>query len=104
MVKVLRSYGIHDKLVNEINGSYANTRAKVNSLDGVSEEIDRVAGVIRGDALSPYHWFIIILDYALRKAINGRRPSDLTKNCNLPLSGAKVGDCILTDSNRFGFF
>ena len=37
IAKVLRSYGIPDKLVKAINGSYANTRAKVYSPDGVSK-------------------------------------------------------------------
>ena len=69
MAKVLRSYGIPDKLVDAINGSYAN-RGKVYSPDGVSEEFDLVAGVLQEDILSPY-LFIIVLDYALRKAING---------------------------------
>ena len=49
----------------------ANTRAKVYSPDGVSEEIDIVEGVLQGDTLSSY-LFIIVPDYALRKAINGR--------------------------------
>ena len=70
MAKVLRSYEIPDKLVDAINGSYANTRSKVYSPDGVSEEFDIVAGVIQGNTLSPY-LFIIVLDYALRKVING---------------------------------
>ena len=70
MVKVHRSYGIPDKLVDEINESYANTRAKVYSPDGVSEEFDIVAEVLQGDILSHY-LVIIVLDYALRKAING---------------------------------
>ena len=69
MAKVLRSYGIPDKLVNAINGSYANTRAKVYSPDGVSEELHTVAVVLQGNTLSPY-LFIIVLEYALRKAIN----------------------------------
>ena len=69
MAKVLRSYGIPDKLVDAINGSYANTRAKVYSPDGVSEEFDIVAGIIQGYTLSPY-LFIIVLHHALRKAIN----------------------------------
>ena len=47
-----------------------NTRAKVYSPEGVSAEFDLVAGVIQGDTLSPY-LYIIVLDYALRKAING---------------------------------
>ena len=70
MAKVLRSYGIPDNLVDAINGSYDNTRTKVCSPDGVSEEFDIVAGVLQGDTLSPC-LFIIVLDYALRKAING---------------------------------
>ena len=72
MAKVLRSYVLPDNLVNTIHRSYANTRAKVYSPDGVSEEFDVVAGVIQGDTLAPY-LFIIVLDYALRKAINGRK-------------------------------
>ena len=43
MAKVLRSYRIPNKPVYEINGSYANTRAKVYSPDDVSEEFDIVA-------------------------------------------------------------
>ena len=43
MAKVLRSYGIHDTIINAINGSYYNTRAKVYSPDDVSEEFDIVA-------------------------------------------------------------
>ena len=70
MAKVFRSYGIPDKLVDAINEIYANTRANVYSPDGVSEEFDIVAGVLQGDTLSPY-LFIIELDYALIKAING---------------------------------
>ena len=62
--------GILDKLVYAINVSYANTRAKLYSPDDVSEEFDIVAGVLQVDTLSPY-LFIIVLDYALRKAING---------------------------------
>ena len=62
MAKLLRSYGIPDKLVDAINGSYANTRDNVYSPDGVTEEFYIVAGVLQGDTLSPY-LFIIVLDY-----------------------------------------
>ena len=44
---------------------------KVYSPDGVSKEFDIVVGVLQGDTLSPY-LFIIVPDYALSKAINGR--------------------------------
>ena len=37
MAKVIRSYGIPDKLVDAIHGSYANTRANVYYPDGISE-------------------------------------------------------------------
>ena len=46
MAKVLRSYGIPDKLVYAIHGRYANTRAKVYSPDGVSGYFDIVVGVL----------------------------------------------------------
>ena len=69
MAKVLISYGIPDKLTDAINGSYTNTRAKVYSPDGVSEEFNILAGVLQEDTLSPC-LFISVLDYALRKVIN----------------------------------
>ena len=40
MIKILRSYGIPDTIVNAIEASYASTRAKVYSPDGVTEEFD----------------------------------------------------------------
>ena len=71
MIKILRSHSIPDNIVNAIEASYASTRDKVYSHDGVTEEFDIVKGVLQGDTLSPY-LFVIILDYALRKAIKGR--------------------------------
>ncbi|KAJ8351146.1 hypothetical protein SKAU_G00226220 [Synaphobranchus kaupii] len=47
------------------------TRAKVVTPDGTSEEFDILAGVLQGDTLAPF-LFIIVLDYALRQAIEGR--------------------------------
>ena len=71
MITILRSYGIPDNIVNAIEAIYASTRAKVYSPYDVKEEFDIVKGVLQVDTLSPY-LFIIILDYALRKAIKGR--------------------------------
>ena len=48
MITILRSYGIPDKIVNAIEASYASTRAKVYSPDGVTEEFDIVKGVLQG--------------------------------------------------------
>ncbi|KAJ8337946.1 hypothetical protein SKAU_G00369120 [Synaphobranchus kaupii] len=47
------------------------TRAKVVTPDGTSEEFDILAGVLQGDTLAPF-LFIIVLDYVLRQAIEGR--------------------------------
>ena len=43
--------------------------------DGNSEGFDILAGVLQGDTLAPF-LFVIVLDYALRKAIS-RREQDL---------------------------
>ena len=63
MIKILRSYGIPDKIVNAIEASYASIRSKVYSPDGVTEVFYIVKGVLQGDTLSPY-LFVIILDYS----------------------------------------
>ena len=71
MVGILRAYGVPPNLLRAIETMYAGTRAKVVTPDGDSEEFDIRAGVMQGDTLAPF-LFIIVLDYALRKAINGR--------------------------------
>ena len=71
MVKILKAYGIPPNLLRAIETMYAGTRAKVVTPDGNSEEFDILAGVMQGDTLAPF-LFIIVLDYALRKAISGR--------------------------------
>jgi len=39
--------------------------------NGETDVFDIAAGVVQGDTLAPF-LFIIVLDYALRKAIDGR--------------------------------
>ena len=48
---------------------YRNTKVKVRSPDGVTDNFDIVAGVLQGETLVPY-FFIICLDYVLRKSID----------------------------------
>ena len=48
---------------------YKNMKVKVCSLDGDTEYIDIVTGVLQGDPLAPY-LFIICLDYVLRISID----------------------------------
>ena len=49
---------------------YTNTRAKVITPDGETDEFNILAGVLQGDTLAPF-LFIIVLDYALRQATDG---------------------------------
>ena len=71
LIKILRAYGIPEKLVRAIEVMYTDTKAKVLSPDGKTELFNILAGVLQGDTLAQY-LFIIALDYALGKAINGR--------------------------------
>ena len=71
MLDILRAYGIPEKLVKTVAASYSRTRARVITTDGTTELFDILAGVMQGDTLAPY-LFIIVLDYALRRAIRGR--------------------------------
>ena len=71
MLKILKAYGLPDSLVRAIAGVYRNTRARVLTPDGPTEEFHIHSGVLQGDTLAPY-LFVIMLDYALRQAIAGR--------------------------------
>jgi hypothetical protein len=71
MVKILKAYRIPPNLLRAIESMYSGTRARVVTPDGNSEEFDILAGVMQGDTLAPF-LFIIVLDYALKKAISGR--------------------------------
>ena len=71
MLKILKAYGVPDSLVAAIAGVYRNTRARVLTPDGPTDEFKIHSGVLQGDTLAPYI-FVIMLDYALRQAIDGR--------------------------------
>jgi hypothetical protein len=71
MMRILKAYGIPQNLLRSIEGMYTNTKARVVSPDGETEMFEITAGVLQGDALAPF-LFIIVLDYALRKATSGR--------------------------------
>ena len=44
---------------------YTNTRAKVITANGESDEFEITSGVLKGDTLAPF-LFVIALDFALR--------------------------------------
>ena len=70
MMKILRAYGIPPNLLNAIEKMYSDTRAKVLSPDGETDLFEITAGALQGDTLAPF-LFIIVLDCALRKAMDG---------------------------------
>ena len=68
MIRILTAYGIPTRIVQAISDMYSNTRARVQTPEGLTEEFQIMRGVLQGDTLAPY-LFVIVLDYALRKAI-----------------------------------
>ena len=94
MLNILKAYGIPDVLVDAIQDSYSETRAKVTTPDGETDEFEIFAGVLQGDTLAPY-LFIIILDYCLRSAIDGRE-EDLGFTVK-PRRSRRVGPLNITD-------
>ena len=72
-VHILRPYGIPPRVLQAIGTMNLDTRAKVTTLDGESEEFKILVGELQGDTLAPFLFFIV-LDYALRKAIENHKP------------------------------
>ena len=72
MVKILKAYGVPTNLLRAIQSMYSGTRAKVVTPDGNTDEFDILAGVMQGDTLAPFI-FIVVLDFALRRAISGHK-------------------------------
>ena len=62
--------------------------------NGGTEEFDIYGGVLQGDALAPYLFIIIVLDYCLRSAINGREQLGFTVN---PRRSRRIGPLMVTD-------
>ena len=69
-MKILRAYGIPDKLVSLIEKMYKGTLAKVLTKDGLTDAFHIQAGVMQGDTLAPY-LFIIVVDYIMRQSLEG---------------------------------
>ena len=69
MKQILLAYGLPKETVAAIIMLYRNTKVKVRSPDGDTDNFDILAGVLQGDTLAPY-LFIICLDYVLRTSID----------------------------------
>ena len=71
MFQILAAYDFPKRILQAIITIYDNVKAKVVSPDGDTDYFQIIAGVLQGDTLAPY-LFVIVLDYALRNAIDGR--------------------------------
>ena len=69
MEQILFAYGLPKETVTAMMILNRNTKVKVHSSDGDTDNLDIVAGVLQGDTLAPY-LFIICLDYVLRTSID----------------------------------
>ena len=74
MIRILKAYGIPPYLLRAIQSIYTKTMSKVFSLDGESEMFKINATVLQGDTLAAF-LLIIVLDYALGKAVARRKES-----------------------------
>ena len=76
MMRILKAYGIPPNLLRAIERMYTNTKARVTTPDGETEQFDITAGVLQGDTLAPF-LFIIVLDYAMRRALGDGKEEEL---------------------------
>ena len=76
MMRILKAYGIPSNLLRAIERMYSNTNAHIVTPDGETEKFEITAGVLQGDTLAPF-LFIIVLDYAMRKALGNGKEEEL---------------------------
>ena len=107
MLRILKAYYVPPNLLRAIDSMYTGTRARVTTPDGNSEEFNIQTGVLQGDTLAPF-LFIIVLDYALRQAIEGKEqelgftimPRKSTRHPAKTLTDLDYADdiCLLSDN------
>ena len=73
MFEILKSCGVPHNLLALIISIYEKTMARVTSPEGDTVLFKLLAGIMQlGDTLAPY-LFIIVLDYALRTALDDKK-------------------------------
>ena len=99
MEQILLAYGLPKETVAPIMMLYRNTKVKVPSLDGDTDNFDIVAGVLQEDTLAPY-LFIICLDYVLRMSIDKMKDNGfkLTKERSRRYPAQIITDANYTDN------
>lgn len=66
---ILHNYSIPKQIVNAISIMYNNPTCFVQSHDGPTNEFPTTAGILQGDTLAPFLFFIVV-DYILRKSLD----------------------------------
>ena len=98
MEQILLAYGILKEAVAAIMILYRNTKVKVCSPDGDTDDFNIVALVQQGGALAPYH-FIISLDNVFRTSIDKIKENgfELTKKRSRMYPAKTITDADYTD-------
>ena len=98
MEQIQLAYGLPKETIAAITILYRNTKMKVRSPHGDTEDFDIVARVLKGDMLAPY-LFIICLDYVLRTSIDKIRENgfELTKKRSRRYPTKKITDADYAD-------
>ena len=91
MFKILKAYRVPPNLLKTIKAIYTNTKAKVMSPGGETDVFEIMMGVLQGDTLAPF-LFVIVLDYSVRKAINGRE-----QELGTPRNSSRISAKMQTD-------
>ena len=68
MFIILKYYGIPERLLSKIKLLYTNTKAKVVTKEGSTEEFIINSGILQGDTLAPF-LFIICVDFCMRRTV-----------------------------------
>ena len=66
MWKILRHYGIPNKIVTAISCVYKDSKSRVRIGDKLSDEFKITSGILQGDSLAPF-LFTIVMDYIISK-------------------------------------
>ena len=76
MWKILKAYGVSDKVISQIRAMYFETSAAVKTSDGISDFFSIETGVLQGDNLAPF-LFVIMIDYVMSSALDKIKKQNL---------------------------
>ena len=98
---ILFAYGIPEKIVNAIRIMYENTSRTHSRRETTNVEI--TTGIFQGDPLAPY-LFIIVLEYALRSAIDDRQELKLTRRRSTRHPARQISLCSRTRYTKQNYY